>query len=155
MSFLYFAYGSNMNEDELKDWKIVIIDRKKAILYNYRIALNRYSKNRQGGVLDIDPSQGNIVEGVLYELPDEAKYKLEKKEGVTIGAYKETRVDIEVDDRIIKNVIIYIVCSKQITSPASEEYKKSVLKGAKNHNLSEKYIRELKKVLEKRPDNKE
>ena len=155
MSFLYFAYGSNMNEDELKDWKITIISREKAILYNYRIALNRYSKNRQGGVLDIVPSKGSIVEGVLYKLPDEAKYKLEKKEGVTIGAYKETRVDIEVDGRIVKNVITYIVCNKQNASPASEEYKESVLKGAKNHNLSKKYIKKLEKVLEKRPDNKE
>jgi len=150
MPFLYFAYGSNMNEDELKKWGITIIDRKKALLHNYTVALNRYSKNRQGGVLDIIPSQGSIVEGVLYELSDEAKRKVERKEGVTIGAYKEKHIDVEVDGRIVKNAITYVVCKKEDSPSASEEYKKRVLKGAKDHDLSDRYIEELKKILGKR-----
>lgn len=150
MVYLYFAYGSNMNEDELKVLKIRILKRRKALLQNHKLALTRHSKNRQGGVVDVIPSEGDVVEGVLYELPDDAKSKIEEKEGVTSNAYREKQVNVETSGRIIRNVITYEVYKKENPPPASEEYKKSVLKGAKQHDLSQQYIRDLERVLEKR-----
>jgi len=147
MKTLYFAYGSNMNEGELKERGIMVLDRRKALLRHYKIALSRCSKCRHGGVLDIVSTEGDVVEGVLYELPDEARSKVEKKEGVMSGAYKERLVSVEIDGRTVENIVTYEVCNKVNPPPASDEYKKSVLKGAKNHNLSQEYMKQLEMVL--------
>ena len=148
---LYFAYGSNMNEDELKDICVTILRAQKAILRGYKIALTHKSSTREGGTLDIVPSEEGTVEGVLYQIPDTDKSKIDEKEGVNSGAYEPVIVDIEVmDGKTVKDVISYQVRKKVNSSPASPEYKKSVLSGAKAHGLSEDYMISLQAVLEKK-----
>lgn len=152
---LYFAYGSNMNEDELMDEGITVLRSEKVLLRGYKIALTRFSTKRQGGVLDIIPSQEDIVEGVLYEVPDKDKAKIERKEGVRSGAYREIPSSLQIESvsgTDISGVVSYEVCNKEQSpeSPAaSKEYKNSALLGACEHGLSEQYRRKLKAVLEK------
>lgn len=147
---LYFAYGSNMNEDELGKINIKIINAEKAILNDYVVALTRESKNRDGGVLDIVSSKGGIVEGVLFKIPDEYIKKINEKEGVCVGAYEPIIIKAQtMKGKQVSNVISYQVCKKDNPPQASKEYKESVLKGANDHGLSAKYIIELQKVLEK------
>lgn len=144
-----------MNEDELtqKDVNVKILSAEKALLRGYKIALTRLSSKRCGGMLDIIPSEGNIIEGVLYEIPDKDRIKIEKKEGVSGGAYKEIPKPLKVktaEGTLINGVTSYEVCEKENPPPASKEYKNSVLRGACEHGLSEKYRIKLKAVLEKR-----
>jgi len=147
---LYFAYGSNMNEDELKRIKVSILKAEKAFLKNHKIALTLHAKTRGGGVLDILPPD-DVVEGVLYELNDGDRSKVDAKEGVTVNAYEPILVDIETEDgKVLSGVLTYKVCRKEDPPQASEEYKRSVLKGACDHGLSEEYRAKLKASLEKR-----
>lgn len=149
MKMLYFAYGSNMNEDELKKINVIIINAKKAFLKNYRISLTRHAKSRSGGVLDIIANH-DVVEGVLYELNDTDRDKIDAKEGVKISAYEPIKVDIETQDgKVLDGVLTYQVCRKEVAPPASHEYKDSVLKSACEHGLSVEYRAKLKAVLEK------
>lgn len=147
---MYFAYGSNMNEDELINEKVTILEGKKVLLRNYKIALARNSEKRKGGVLDIIPSEEESVEGVLYNIPDEDITKINKKEGVCVGAYEPIIINVEdCDGHTINGIISYQVCEKNDSKPASKEYKDSVLRGACEHGLSEDYRVKLKDVLEK------
>ena len=153
---LYFAYGSNMNEDELVDIDVTILRAERAILRGYKIALTRFSNKRCGGVLDIGPSEGDTVEGILYEIPDEDKAKIEIKEGVKSGAYREILNPLQVETSpgtVVDGVISYEVCVKEnppYPPAASKEYKDSVLRGVCEHGLSEGYRQKLRAVLEKR-----
>ena len=148
---LYFAYGSNMNEDELIEESVNILERRRVILRNYKIAVTRNSKKHNGGVLDIIPRDGEIVEGVLYDVPDNDKSKIDKKEGVCDGAYEPITVSIEdYEGQVINDVISYQVCDKIDAKPASKEYKDSVLRGACEHGLSDDYKEKLKNILEKK-----
>lgn len=145
-----------MNEDELIDIDVTILRAETVSLKDYKIALTRFSSNRCGGVLDIISSHGDIVEGVLYEIPDEDKIKIERKEGVKSGAYREISSPLQIESvagNAISGVISYEVCEKEkppYPPAASQEYKKSVLRGACEHGLSEDYRAKLKAVLEKR-----
>lgn len=150
---LYFAYGSNMNEDELTEIDVKILRAEKAILRGYKIALTHNAITRKGGTLDILYPEGNTVEGVLYEIRDGDKGKIDKKEGVKSGAYRKMPEPLSVVTAagIVKNgVISYEVCKKISPPCASKEYKDSVLRGACEHGLSEEYRAKLKEVLEKR-----
>ena len=146
---LYFAYGSNMNEAELRARGVTILRAEKAFLKNHKIALTRYAQTRGGGVLDIIPNH-DVVEGVLFELSDKDRDKIDTKEGVKVHAYEPIPVDIETEDgKVLNGVLTYQVCKKEVPPPSSQEYKDSVLKGASAHSLSEEYRAKLKAVLEK------
>lgn len=147
---LYFAYGSNMNEDELKMRGITILKAEKALLKKYKIALTRNATTRGGGVLDIIPNY-DVVEGVLYELNDADRGKIDGKEGGRVGAYEPITVDIETEDgKVLNDILTYQVCRKENPPVASQEYKDSVLRGACKHGLSVEYRTKLKVVLEKK-----
>jgi len=139
-----------MNEDELKRIKVSILKAGKAFLKNHKIALTRYAQTRGGGVLDIIPNQ-DVVEGVLFELHDADRDKIDAKEGVKVNAYEPITVDIETEKgKLLNGILTYQVCRKEVPPPASQEYKDSVLRGACEHGLSEEYRAKLKAVLEKR-----
>lgn len=147
---LYFAYGSNMNEEELRARGVTILRAEKAFLKNHKIALTRHVKTRGGGVLDIIPDS-DVVEGVLFELSDKDREKIDTKEGVKVHAYEPIAVDIETGDgKVLNGVLTYQVCEKEVPPPASQEYRDSVLRGACEHGLSVAYRKQLKAVLEKR-----
>lgn len=66
----YFAYGSNISEKRMREErKINFISRKFAILKDYKIVFNKVSKNNVYlGYANIVESEGDFVEGALYEI---------------------------------------------------------------------------------------
>jgi gamma-glutamylcyclotransferase len=75
---LYFAYGSNMNWDQMRDrcpssrFDSIVRDE------GYRLAFTQFSKTRQCGVADIVASAGSDVWGVVFEIPDDEVNVLDK-----------------------------------------------------------------------------
>jgi hypothetical protein len=65
----YFAYGSNLDQQRMKDRKIKIYTIVSAWLLNYELKFNKISK-KQGAVANIMLKAGSIVEGVLYQIED-------------------------------------------------------------------------------------
>jgi len=144
---LYFAYGSNMNPGQLKQWQITYANCQRAILQDHKLAFTRYSAKWQGGVADIIESKGDIVEGVLYEMTVKGLEKLDEKEGVHSGAYRRKNISVEAGRSERTTAITYEVVNKQAEFiPPSEEYMNIVIKGAEINGLSEAYIEGLKSV---------
>lgn len=86
---LYFAYGSNLDRDDLARWcgergldDPGLIPVGPAFLPDRRLAFTHRSTTRGGGVLDVPPSVGSAVEGVLFRVAGEdALRTLDRKEG--------------------------------------------------------------------------
>lgn len=88
----YFAYGSNLNPQQMQDrCDTTIEDRGAARLDGYRLVFAGTSKNwREGGVATIVPNPGRSVAGRIYALADEALARLDDFEG------NYHRVEIEI-----------------------------------------------------------
>ena len=70
----YFAYGSNMSQEQMKYNGKVIIPTKKlsAKLIDYVLKFNKQAKGYPGrGYANIMPSKGSLTEGILYEISEE------------------------------------------------------------------------------------
>ena len=78
---LYFAYGSNLNEDQMKRRCPHARHGGNAALAGYRIAFGGHSVTWGGPVATIVRSRGNIVEGVLYNIPKREIALLDRCEG--------------------------------------------------------------------------
>lgn len=110
----YFAYGSNISENRMKNERSVNFkSRKFAVLENYKMLFNKVSKNNVYlGYANIIDSVGDIVQGALYEIDDVDIKIIDKFEGFP-KHYNRINVDVICEDKII-NAITYVANSSMI-----------------------------------------
>ena len=69
---LYFAYGSNLDAEQMKARCPTARPLGIARLADHRLGFTHYSKRWQGGAADILPALGRSVWGLVYEMgPDD------------------------------------------------------------------------------------
>lgn len=150
---LYFAYGSDMSlrqmQQRLIEAEIFLDDstRSPAKLENYTLAFSKsVPTHSEVGMAGIAPKQGDVVEGILYELPPQAIPVLDVCQGVSEGHYKRECLEVESPFRGKVEAHVYIPC---------EEWVRPGLKPSRNHLyrllaaerfLSEPYFNRLKRT---------
>lgn len=149
-SNLIFGYGSLINPNEVKefldfeDWEdsfeILGIGR----LDNYRLAFTRESKNWLGGVLDVIPSEGDYVLGVVLKLNQKALESFDRKKRVSSDLYKR-----ELKEIIFKGEkhlsFTYTVVYKNLNEfTPSKEYFDKMIRGMYLAQFPNEYINDLK-----------
>ena len=141
--FYYFAYGSCMCPVDLKR---SLLEKTHAYvigaaqLSNYRLGFFRYSRRRQCGVLDVVPSPGETVHGVLYELPWHLSALLDRRE----EGYMHHEVTVHCQGHQFPNTRTYTVLDKLGYEHApSDWYFDVVMRGALTCGLPESYCWQL------------
>jgi gamma-glutamylcyclotransferase (GGCT)/AIG2-like uncharacterized protein YtfP len=133
---LYFAYGSNLDEESWELWcKTEGYDPASleplgpAWLPDHELVFHYQSRLRRGGALDIQPRRGAVVPGALCRVDDWEG--LDAKEGVLGGYYRRASVTALTDDGRAHAAMAYRVCSERIGNflPPSREYCDMVLRG--------------------------
>ena len=147
MKKFYFAYGSNLNIDDLREYEKrknkVFVDTINILdgiffLPDYELQFPVKSPTRKGGVLDVTPNIGHAVAGKLFEIDNWDL--LDKKEG---SPYFYKPIDITVIDENGKtfDAITYVVNSEKQEGyqKPHEDYVRVVSEGYANFKILEKY----------------
>lgn len=129
---LYFAYGSNMNEDRMRKRKINYDDRERATLKGYVLKFNKVaSRNDKEGFANIEQKKDGIVEGILYYgiLTKDFK-KLDKLEGCP-GNYYRTDISVNLSNRTKEDAIAYVAHQSKVKEglKPTKEYLRHLLAG--------------------------
>ena len=95
MSF-YFAYGSNMDQTQMKERCPGATLIGPAELKGYCLAFTIFSSKRQCGCADIVASQGDSVYGLLYKLSDSELATMDTFEGSPVHYH---RIAVEVTEK--------------------------------------------------------
>lgn len=91
----YFAYGSNMDPQRMKNRKVYFSKRERAILKDHKLCFNKQvARNSKEGYANLIPKKGFATEGVLYEINDDDIKKLDVAEGYPNHYYRKT-VEVE------------------------------------------------------------
>ena len=77
----YFAYGSNMDKNQMKDRCPNAIDLGLATLPGYELFYTGFSDRWNGAVASIRPNESNTLYGRLWEFNDEDLKTMDKFEG--------------------------------------------------------------------------
>lgn len=133
----YFAYGSNLNaEDLFRASGLRLTAVSKAILSDYRLVFNYRSRSRNGGALSVELADGYAVTGVLFEVPDDDTLKrIDEKEGHPF-CYERIGVTVLVDGGLVK-AWTYVTKEdrKEPFVPPTAEYVSVVEQGYRAHGL--------------------
>ncbi|MGV8122704.1 MAG: gamma-glutamylcyclotransferase family protein [Candidatus Xenobiia bacterium LiM19] len=144
----YFAYGSCMNRKSFAETMKGHQYKELGIahLNDYRLAFTRYAISRNGGFLDVIPSPGEQVIGVLYEISDEGKSRLRCREGYP-NCYSEETIEVMLDGESCPCITYMVVDKAEKEFEPSEEYLQIVLEGMREHGLPEGYREKLVKNM--------
>ncbi|HSQ42666.1 MAG TPA: gamma-glutamylcyclotransferase family protein [Fibrobacteraceae bacterium] len=149
----YFAYGSDLSLRQLRqrlvEVEIVLEDipRHAAQLPDYELRFSQGVPSHPAiGFAAIHPCPGQIVEGVLYELPEQALSHFDTLQGVPEGRYLRREVSVNCPD--------FGTVPAQAYFPGPEWIREG-LKPSRNHLykllaaeslLSPEYFSRLKKI---------
>jgi len=137
----YFAYGSNLNVDQMKArigaWQL----SKRALVRSYKLVFNRYSKSRNGYAANLQPTDNfeDTVPGVVYHITQEQLVKLEKFEGIP-----PTEVAVELEDgNEISHAKIFVWKSSEKERGPPKDYRRIIEQGLLQHGYPESTIRKV------------
>ena len=139
----YFAYGSNMDKDRMASRNINFTSRQFAILEGYNLLFNK--KSKEGVAANIEKSDTDFIEGILYEFPDEEILILDKYEGYP-REYNRIKITVKDINENLIEVVIYIAQPDKIVNGLhpTKEYINFLLAG--KDILSPQYIDKIKKI---------
>lgn len=142
-SVIYFAYGSNMDVEQLKERIGNSFDiLGPAVLKDYVLKFNKISV-RRGGCANIEPAKGEEVWGILFKLNEEQIKKLDVYEGAPTH-YRRVNVKVQTEKGEELEAVTYVACEefKREGLRPSEDYLKHLLSA--KEMLPESYIKKLK-----------
>jgi gamma-glutamylcyclotransferase len=154
-SVLYFAYGSNLDQQQMRERCPESRPLARAILPGYRLAFTRFSGDRLGGVADVRSQPGSSVWGALYDISERDLIQLDDYEGYCGSgeANLYDRIDVAVwlggqADRIVEAFAYQIADPSSMHIPPSAYYLGIIVAGARQWGLPEQYIQQIASVAQ-------
>lgn len=150
---LYFAYGSNLDPDQLRErcpgHHVVGL----AELRDHRVTFPRMSHGWGGGVASVSVAHGESVWGVVVELSAADLDALDRCEGYRGPGDQHNVYDREtVPVRLVRaddgsfprrlHAWVYVARAAN-PAPPSRRYLDAILRGARHHRLPDEYIAKL------------
>jgi len=127
----YFAYGSNLSKQQMKERCPDSRPLFTATLPNYRMVITGWSRKWMGGVATIIRSRGDKVRGAVYEVSDACLHQLDKHE----TGYGRQMVTVFDEDSEPHEVVTYIKTGQVEPSPPSKAYAEVVHRGHKDWGI--------------------
>ena len=150
---LYFAYGSNLDWEQIKKRVPSSSFYGIAKLENYRLDFTRKSVNRGCGVADIVKDENKDVWGAIYQFDEKDLGKLDKCEGYNPNrvenAYRRIEKMVYLEGKKDQSMTVYTyqVIDKEFDKhKPNKDYKNLIVTGAKYWKLPENYINFLENI---------
>ena len=129
---LYFAYGSNLWQEQMRKRCPDHREIGNGVLRGYRWIITTR------GYANVVASQADEVHGKVYGISAADELNLDRYEGVQHGAYRKEMLKAEVDGRG-QNCLVYVDPVKEEGRPR-EEYVERLRKGIADARLPAAYV---------------
>ncbi len=152
MMVLYFAYGSNMNPERMRERGVKFKSFRPAKLKGYRLAFNKACYTFPGyGCANVEPDPNGVVEGVLYEVL-EGLESLDSYEGYP-RHYGRREVEVETPSGEKVKAVCYVAQPAFIKEGLKPHpnYLKHLLKACQLGLLSKSYCKKIESLFREKP----
>lgn len=143
---LYFAYGSNLDVDQMRARCPESRALFRARLLDHRLEFTHLSRKWGGGAADVVPAPGELVWGVVYALGDGEWERLDGFE----GGYVRTARCVHDDAGAAHDVTTYTVVDKGRFAP-TREYLDKLLRWGAHWRFPAAYLERLSRVATTTP----
>ncbi|MEE9402044.1 MAG: gamma-glutamylcyclotransferase family protein [Desulfobacteria bacterium] len=137
MTYLYFAYGSNMDKAQMDSRCNGVVYEARAVLQNAEFLIN----NR--GVATVVPKEGSAVYGCVWRVTEDHLMSLDGYEGVAGNLYRRQTASVQIEG-VDREAIVYLSTDKKPGAPRPG-YLERILNAAREIDLPVEYIQQLEK----------
>ncbi len=130
----YFAYGSNLNKQQMLQRCPGAKPKYQAILPNYRLIFTGWAREWKGGTASIKPVRGEKVIGAVYEISEADLRRLDRYENYP-ATYDRINVLVLKDDGSAVKAITYIKRRQSDETKPSAEYLVLIRQGYKDWSI--------------------
>jgi hypothetical protein len=138
MNSLYFAYGSNMDSNQMAERCPGAEAVGTGVLQDYRFIIN------QRGFATLRQEADVSTPGVLWTLNPAHQQALDKHEGFSAGVYDKSFRAVRRDTGEVVQALVYIDHRNQQIGTPNDSYLERVIAGAESHGLPAGHIRMLR-----------
>jgi gamma-glutamylcyclotransferase len=145
----YFAYGSNMNEEQMRSRGVKPLSVAVAKLAEHRISFHGYAKTWDGALETVVPAPDREVWGVIYKLTFSDADKLDSWQDVRLdgtGAYFLFPTEVIDTEGRTRPVLLYKKDILGAQQNPSSEYLDFIVRGGLERGLPSGYIEELRRI---------
>ena len=149
---LYFAYGSNMNWQQMQERCPSARFVGIALLADHKLAFTRQSDRRGCGVADAVLERDRKIWGTVYEIGNLDVGKLDVSEGYRPGreknSYWRRECLVLLDGAEQRPLTAYSYFGDPQSNPPlpNAEYKQLIVSGARHWHLPDEYVRDLEAI---------
>lgn len=147
MGDLYFAYGSNLNSADFKDWcaenglEYPLRKFANAFIPDMRLVFNHNSPKRRGGVLNIRNQLGNAVPGVIFQVVSGARgWDILDRKELAPSIHHKLKITALTEDGQVHDAATFLVSASMTEGmfvPPHEDYVKVVEQGYAEQGLAD------------------
>jgi gamma-glutamylcyclotransferase (GGCT)/AIG2-like uncharacterized protein YtfP len=134
---LCFAYGSNMDEEQMRDRCPDATAVRTARLLSYLFIIN------SRGVATVVPAGSSTVHGVLWRITAECEARLDRYEGVKWGTYTKETLGVKAEDGQAIEALVYVARDSE-PGEGRDGYVERIVAAAEHQGLPASYIEELR-----------
>jgi gamma-glutamylcyclotransferase (GGCT)/AIG2-like uncharacterized protein YtfP len=131
---LYFAYGSNMDPEQMKERVPEARPIGPARLEEFTITFSVYSTRWEGGAANLELDPEGHVWGVLWEIPDEAGGALDAYEGHPVF-FRREEVSVVGPEGLVVAWTYRVAHQERTYIRPTDEYLHRVRAGIRVHGL--------------------
>ncbi len=142
----YFAYGSNMNQEQIRSRCCRPVAVTVARLADYRLEFYGYSETWDGALETVEPMPGDEVWGVIFELSRLDWERLDDWQGARMdggGMYFHFPATVTDMDGQTHGVRLYKKDVQGTPRDPSREYLEHIASGATHNGLPPGYIKTM------------
>ncbi|KAI5718249.1 hypothetical protein M8J77_018673 [Diaphorina citri] len=156
-TFLYFAYGSNLNSKRIHVNNPSAKRKGVGLLKDYRLDFGRFSERWKGAVATVVPDKGEEVWGAIWEIDSKDMDNLDNQEGVHINWYQVIEPDVLMDNQTVKCRSYHLCGNPEKQTPLPEArypsqlYHEVIVQGAVETGLPKEYLEKLKAIPHRDP----
>jgi gamma-glutamylcyclotransferase len=127
----YFAYGSNLNQKQMKERCPDSKPLFTAVLPNYKLVFVGWSRQWRGGVASIKSFRGERVRGAIYEVTEACLQRLDRYE----SGYNRLKVTVVGEDDEPIEAVTYVKTGRLEDATPSKEYLAIIQQGLRDWRL--------------------
>jgi len=132
-TFLYFAYGSNLNKKQMQERCPGSKPGFSAVLPNYKLVFTGWSRTWHGAMANLQPFRSSKIRGAVYEITEPGLRLLEKHD---VG-YTRFNVTVFDEDNVSHQAVTLLKQGHEEESAPSPEYIAVIKQGYRDWSISQ------------------
>ncbi|MBT3366233.1 MAG: gamma-glutamylcyclotransferase [Desulfobacula sp.] len=144
---VYFAYGTLLDIDEMTRFCPSAKSLGLMKLLDHKLKFSFCKKNSDNGGCNLESFPGNVMYGILYELPEQELRDLDRLSGHGEGLWTNMHINLVNEKGKTIPALTYVIPTPGGDFTPSDDYVRPILKGLEVLPIPDEYKGQVRQII--------